>query len=347
MLAFTIEYLTGRVVATRFNNFDAPEWPPHPARFFSALVAALHQGDADPVGAEALRWLAQQPPPALCASEADERSPFAAFVPVNDSNEPGKRDTLFPVLAETCPLRRGRQQRTFPSVTPRRPVAHLIWEEADVPPSVLLSLRALAGKLTYLGHSSSLVHVRVCQDPPPPTLVPSGDGSMLLRVPRPGQLEALERAYALYARTGIRGPLPCAFQGYRRVEDSLPSPGAPLTSVLGEMVVFRRRQGPLLSLRATGIVITAFRGAALAACEEPIPEVLSGHQPNGTPSQRPHVALVPLPDVGHRYADGHLLGVAAVLPRNLSAEVRRAVLRAPGGSNGSPWGRRESGRLSG
>jgi hypothetical protein len=37
MLAFTIEYLMRRAIATRFNDRDQSEWPPHPARLFAAL----------------------------------------------------------------------------------------------------------------------------------------------------------------------------------------------------------------------------------------------------------------------------------------------------------------------
>lgn len=40
MLAVEIELLTGRYVATQFNDRNKPEWPPHPGRLFCALVAA-------------------------------------------------------------------------------------------------------------------------------------------------------------------------------------------------------------------------------------------------------------------------------------------------------------------
>src|SRR5207249_5224893 len=96
------------------------------------------------------------------------------------------------------------------------------------------------------------------------------------------------------------------------------------------VVVFRRRTGPHMPGVAARRLAEVFRAAALAHCEAPIPEALSGHQPNGTPSERPHVAFVALLDVGHRHADGHLLGVAAVLPRDVSTEDRRTVLRALG-----------------
>ena len=44
MLALRIEYLTGTAVAQRRTDRSQPEWPPHPDRVFSALVAAWGHG---------------------------------------------------------------------------------------------------------------------------------------------------------------------------------------------------------------------------------------------------------------------------------------------------------------
>lgn len=90
MLVIEIELLTGRYAATSHDDRRAAEWPPHPARFFSALVAALHdRSPVDSAEREALLWLESQPPPEL---EVDEfvdhqhgrRSVHDVFVPVND-----------------------------------------------------------------------------------------------------------------------------------------------------------------------------------------------------------------------------------------------------------------------
>ena len=60
MLTIEVELLAGRYAATEHNDRSRAEWPPHPARFFSALVAALHDRDpADPAEREALLWLEQ------------------------------------------------------------------------------------------------------------------------------------------------------------------------------------------------------------------------------------------------------------------------------------------------
>src|SRR3989304_2852312 len=90
MLSIEVELLGGRYAATEHNDRSRAEWPPHPARLFSALVAALH--DREPVGhpaGEALLWLEQQDAPQLDVDlDVDEgigrREVRAVFVPVND-----------------------------------------------------------------------------------------------------------------------------------------------------------------------------------------------------------------------------------------------------------------------
>ncbi|MGH8240830.1 MAG: type I-G CRISPR-associated protein Csb2, partial [Steroidobacteraceae bacterium] len=90
MLAIEIELLTGRYAATEHNDRSRAEWPPHPARFFSALVAALHDHEpVDHAEREALLWLEQQDAPQLdvdlaAAESVGRREVRAVFVPVND-----------------------------------------------------------------------------------------------------------------------------------------------------------------------------------------------------------------------------------------------------------------------
>lgn len=88
MLAIEVELLTGRYAATAHNDRGRAEWPPHPARFFSALVAALHDNDdVDPAERDALLWLERQDAPALRVdpeSKVARRQVHDVYVPVND-----------------------------------------------------------------------------------------------------------------------------------------------------------------------------------------------------------------------------------------------------------------------
>ena len=89
MLAIEVELLTGRYAATAHNDRGRAEWPPHPARFFSALVAALHDHEEVDQGERAaLLWLEQQRAPSLWVdneSRIGRRQVQDVYVPVNDT----------------------------------------------------------------------------------------------------------------------------------------------------------------------------------------------------------------------------------------------------------------------
>lgn len=95
MLAVVFELLSGRYTATAYNNRSEVEWPPHPARFFSALVATWAEAEGDREAERAaLLWLESQPPPDILADslEIGARSAVPVFVPVNDASEVGQLD---------------------------------------------------------------------------------------------------------------------------------------------------------------------------------------------------------------------------------------------------------------
>lgn len=338
MFALRVEFITGRAVSQQFDDRMAPEWPPHPARLYFALASAYFERGEAASEREFLEWLERQSPPAVAATEAQRRDVRIHYVPVNDvrvSSRRGDRGAP-PTLDELAvlPEWRRRQARTFPSVVPRDPVVHYVWPDAHLPEELSGAAHGLISRVTYLGHSSSLVSVCTADDPPAPSYEPvdpsqlRGEEVTVLRVPFDGQLEALQRHHRRYVATGIRGALPAVSQAYRRVAGMEPSEPGPVRPVFGDMVVFRRLAGPVLPMLGFYSATDALRGAALAHCPEPIPEVLSGHRPDGRPSEQPHVAFVPLPDVGHRHADGHIMGLAAVLPTSLEDVERRLVLQA-------------------
>src|ERR1700722_10174268 len=93
MLAVELTFLTGRYVATAYDDRNRAEWPPHPARLFSAFVSA-HFDSAPPVREEreALEWLEDQGAPAVHASSASQREIATFFVPVNDISVVGSLD---------------------------------------------------------------------------------------------------------------------------------------------------------------------------------------------------------------------------------------------------------------
>lgn len=385
MLAIEVNFLTDRYAATAHNDRETGEWPPHPARLFSAAVAGWAEAGQDDSEREALLWLEAQPAPGIAASEANPRRTVSHFVPVNDARvigeawygrRSGKLDDLedqfdgemersggeltrkaerlrdkiekesdianHNQVAEPgttsvesalalLPDGRGKQERHFPSVTPQEPRVTLVWPHAEPSDAVRAALDRLLERVTRMGHSSSLVSCRLVDDPPHPNWTP-GSGSSVLRCVGPGQLAALQQRYDLHKAIKPRS-LPFLPVGYGEAAggSGLPSPLRPDTA--GDWIVFelllgsRSRRFP--STRAFDVAST-MRAAVMSHTEDPIPEGLSGHRPDGSPTREPHVGFLPLPYVGFQHADGRIMGLAVSLPLSLDDVSRRAVLRAVG-----------------
>jgi CRISPR-associated protein Csb2 len=86
VFVIAIELLAERYTATQFNDRSQPEWPPHPARLYSAMVAAWADGsEPDPGERSALCWLEAQGAPEIHCGEPGRRTVVTHFVPVNDA----------------------------------------------------------------------------------------------------------------------------------------------------------------------------------------------------------------------------------------------------------------------
>jgi CRISPR-associated protein Csb2 len=320
MLALEVEFLTGRYAATDFRDRDGAEWPPHPSRLFSAFVAAAYESGLGESARAALLWLESLPPPHIYADEAPAvQSPVTAYVPVNDP------------AGAPLPQRAERQPRSFPSVVPHAravgesPVAYFVWPEAWPDEVLRRLLDAVAENVTYLGSSRSLVRVRLADHVPAPNWIPDEEGDALLRVPGKGRLERLEWHY----QNGLRPPAG-AFQRYTR-GPSWQEVAAP-ESAFDEMVVYRLGGPVTMEIETTLKLTESLRAAAMRRVQDAVgvvPELLSGHDDQGRPSRKTHAAYVALPFVDETrvHADGHVLGLAVVLPRGLPAQQRRRLIR--------------------
>ena len=327
MFALAVRYLCGRVTATGPSGFEQPEWPPHPDRLFMALVASHFETEGGSEERSALEWLEQQSCPALHVSSAATRSSVTVFVPVNDVSVParfgskGPSDGQVKDAVAVLPDSRPRQPRQFPTVIPEDEVAHFIWT-LEIPSSHRDALAALCEKVTYLGHSSTLVQMWLSNEPPAATLAPTkGRSQHRLRITGPGRLAELEVRYG----AGLR-PSSSLWAGYGLPTVAISS-AEPRTVFDENIIVLRRVSGRRLALETTLRLTEALRGAMMSRCpQQPPPEWLSGHKPDSSKSERPHVALIPLPHVGNEHAEGHLLGVALAVPRDINPlDVGRAL----------------------
>ena len=325
MVALAIRYLNGWAMATDPADRSRPEWPPHPDRVFMALASAHFETDGEISERAALNWLEGQGAPGLLASGHTERFSTTAFVPVNDTSMPRLRSGRAPTASQVSegirllPERRSRQPRQFPVAIPHDPTVYLIWDADPPSDEVRRGLSALCEKVIRVGHSASLVQAWIEEGPVAPNLVPTDGATQLhLRVPGPGRLAHLEEQY----RNGRR-PERSRWAGYARPSIE-PDPAIAEPVFDTNLLVLRRTGGRLLGLESTLALTEVLRQTVVSLCPEPVPHWVSGHERDGRPSRRAHLAFLPLPFVGSERADGHLVGVGLAIPREVD---RREIAR--------------------
>lgn len=316
MLALEFTFLSGRYFGAAWGDRNSPDYPPHPGRAFSALVAAAYEAALGEPALAVLRWLEQQEPPGLYASDYDSGTTPTVFVPTNEATLKDKKQTLSTEAAKqggALPERRNRQPRRFPAVTPHDPRVVYCWLEATPDDSQLEHLDRITRYVTHLGTSRSPVSVRRIEDVPPLNLMPATMGELALMVPYPGRLADLDQAFAL-------GQRPAAGRWQRYVPVTVEAPAVALPCGTHDW-------GPVFALDqpvpvVSTLALTQRLRAQVLRQGEHLPGVLSGHSP-----QQEHVMWVTLPYVGHDYADGGVRGVVLLLPRDLPPGQQAQVLR--------------------
>lgn len=299
MLTLEIEWLGGVAYLARTPSSPVADWPPEPDRVFSALVASWAARGQDAQERAALEWLEAQPAPTIAAVRGTPRRHGTAFVPVNDK--------------PTLPERRPRQPRQFPSVRLGEGPVHLRLRWPKAPdPSLLDRLAALAHDTSYLGHSASLVRCRFAAHEMP------ADGLVeapARRAPWPGRLQELQALHRRHLAGDERArPRPAPVVLWAEAERRLPS-----TCFSPTWTVLAHAGGDRPDLRATAVLGRRLRAALMSAWPDPVPDWLSGHGPDAAPTREPHMAVVPLADVGHRWSQGRLMELGIVLPRAVMA----------------------------
>lgn len=300
MLAVEVEFLTG-VARAANDRGDAPDWPPQPDRLFSALVATwAARGMLDEERA-ALEWLERTEAPVVDATSASWRTMPKVYVPPNDDAA-----TVITVLPE----RRRRQERRFAACLPLDPVVRWLWSE-EPGDFVFNALDALARDTSYLGHSSSLVRCTVKR------VAHSDTGVAVRRIVYAGRLAELERAFNDHRR-----PAP----GASLARADFASPAVP-GSVFGpNWIVFAHAGG----WRPDAVGAALWAKAMLKTVQSgyrphSAPAWVSGHSADGAPLATPHLAALPLLDVGWTWSQGRLMGIALSIPRTLEAAAEEEI----------------------
>lgn len=362
MLAIDVELLHGTIRAGSADDLaitgggDPGEWPPSPARIFSALVAADGTGDRmrATTGVE-LRLLEEAPPPTIiCDRELGGqedparartgllRSPQLDRFVVVDANVTGKRDNTDPagrsqaVWVQEYPARKSEAVHRSDVVAPLDPRITFLWPDVEPTAAELDGLRARAARIGYLGCSDSPARVRVrtadvlAVGDDRPAWQPDDDaGTAFVETPYLGLVDDLDRHFeAFTANQWVRRAwLPSHRTGYTRPGPTPTETANPFATVV--WLALDRSLAGRHVLRLTEALREASM-AKLQALRGPgakLPHQVSGHgTPDGSWDQ---VLYLALPNVGHRHADGRIHGVAVAIPNDaapsLTAEIRAAV----------------------
>lgn len=341
MFALGVRYLCGWAMAASDGKVRArAEWPPHPDRLFSTLAAAHFETGADSEERDALMWLESLSDPSLAVEQQwSQRTAVTAFVPVNDDQVPrlsSKKTPSFDIImsgVRVLPDNRSRQPKGFPVAVPlpsgerqdlwdgMDPVVFFIWPDAQPTANVRAAIDRLSAKMVRIGHSASLVQAWTTDQPPEPTLKPQEGGSGIrLRAIGEGRLRDLEARFP-------RRPTARSWTAYA-------PPARPMDNDTGKTVfdpsllVFRQIGGRRLGLRSTLLVTSALRGMLMTLSPQPVAQWLSGHSADGMPANGGHAAFVPLADIGHKYAEGMLLGLGVAFPRDLNPDDVNGLMDA-------------------
>ncbi|MBE7538085.1 MAG: type I-U CRISPR-associated protein Cas5/Cas6 [Opitutaceae bacterium] len=341
MTTICVRYLVGRAVATHPSSYELAEWPPHPDRLFMALVAAWGESHRSTSAEAALRWLEQQPAPSLhAATEVHRRDVVTVFVPTNDASTPKKVDdkTSDSVVEDgltVLPEKRGKQPRFFPVVRPLpapdgtdSTIVAFVWQ-TDPSLDNRSALADLCRQVTYLGHSSSLVECWLSDNVPDqaenlPRWKPGSTklAASRLRIPSAGRFDELERLFVQNLR-----PKPSMWAPYELDAKAEPPDPNYRTVFSADLVILRQTGGRRFGLESTVQLTRALRDTLMALCpEQPAPEWLSGHSQSGQPTERVHVAFMPLANVGHSHGDGRIMGFALALPSDLQTTLLHSIL---------------------
>jgi CRISPR-associated protein Csb2 len=337
MLAATVTLLHGTFHGgspddtTPAGGQDAGEWPPSPARLFSALVAADGTRDrCQLTTGEELAWLEGLPPPEIYATAPEEVlvSRLQDRYVVVDATE---NDAV-----QNYPARQARLVRRGVRLSPRDPRITYAWPEASPSSGHIAALRVRAARVGYLGCADTPVML-VVSDRLPEDLggrwLVERSSPTTLPVPYPGFLKALDASYDAWTdgvkrrRSWVRTDR----VGYLPPGGTAAKPPERRPSVV--WLRFDRAVGGGNLLAVTDTLRRAVLDHVQRLLpDSEVPDLLHGHRPQGV--EGPQARFLALPDVGHRHADGRLLAAAVWLPPetdpDLVQTVRTAVARLCG-----------------
>jgi CRISPR-associated protein Csb2 len=332
MLAIEVEFLHGAFHAAAADDValtgltGRSEWPPSPARLYSALVSGGGTGGGGTMDVAGLRLLEEAAPiiRAVGPSGVQRVELEHRFAAIDESDEGS---------VQNYPGRVAQVVRPGIRLSLADPRVRFEWPNAHPSPTEIAELRHRAGRVGYLGCADSPVRLRVTTEEARgeslPVWRPDDTGAEVLPVPYPGFLDALDAAFTAWSQ-GMprrRAWVPNRLARYRSPED--PPPAGKAERAQTVWLRFDRPIGGRLVVTVAetlrDAILTRYE-EQVAGSRERVPAVLHGHFEE-TGKGFHHAYWVPLPHVGFPHADGRIHGACIWLPPDTPAEIVEGVRR--------------------
>lgn len=325
------------IISVRLHDsryHGVPEWPPSPARLFQAILAGAARGNLSDVDRDALGWLEALDAPAIGSPRARQGQRFKTYVPNNDLDAVGRDPS------------RTNEIRTDKWIKPRlfdaEPTFLYAWtfRGSEEDESCARTICAMASRLYQFGRGVDMawawgevldfgdLEARLSGYPGMVHRPSDGGTGIPLACPERGSLVSLDARHAASCRRfRPQGQGEKAKQLFTQPPkphfvqvpyDSPPSRRVYDVCVIGSEPSF----APWPLTQATGLVevlrdLAAERlRHALPGLSSEIERVLVGRKADGAddgPTSL-RVKIVPLPSIGHDYADRGIRRVLVEVP---------------------------------
>lgn len=319
-LRITVDWLDG--------IYHGEEWPPSPLRVFQAMIGgySMYSG-CDLTFEPAMRHLESLPTPNIYAPKFEERSRVISAVPNNDGDcvtelhAKGKQAEAFHKARKITTLRLRNSRYFKGSITYE-------WEANAETTQHIKALKTIASFVSAVGQGIDVVVARAelvefTEPVAGVKYIPSTTGRRKLTIPYPGGLEVLNVRYQKFlnrSKSMLMESEPTHKQSGYKSELDLP----PIKS---HSFAFRDIANQTLAINGTRtvdvttMVRKALCNAAYSAglAKEEIAE-FSGY----CGSRR--IRIHPLPNVGHKFADGQIRRVMLTADESFDEEIWQDIV---------------------
>lgn len=316
------------------SDGQQPEWPPSPFRFFQSMIAANAHGiDADSPFVKALHWLERQPPPIIVAPRTRKARPYELSVPNNAMDVVARawsRGEYFGT-GDANPSTHNTMKTIAPLQLLDGDTVYYLWSlNGDESPHVA-ALADAAKRLVSLGWGVDLVvgngqtisTAELADLPGECWRCTTSTSINALRIPTAGALSALKERYNSFlnrvAGSDFHPVQPVSgFKtvGYRRTTDPVPRPWAAfeLRNDDGSLCRYSQRQFIHIAGMVRHLAIELMkRFPTKNVDDEWVDRFVAGHQKNNGKTHE-QFSYIPLPSVGHQYADQGVRRVLVAAP---------------------------------